>query len=455
MEETEAVEEDRPSHLRAYVTVLAASLLHMSSGAVTGWSSPILPKLNLTSNEQSLVGSLYSLGAAPGPFIITFGIDTIGRKGTIYVFWACFLLSWIILVASQNLYVIYVARLIGGIGVGGASAGIPVYISEIALPEIRGSLGAMSLLALGFGTLVMFGFGPYITYTSLALYGLAMAAVFGVFFYFVPESPYYYCKKGRRNEAQYAIQKLRGYKTQEKLDEELAQIERAILFEKENASSFLEAIRQPVALKALGIGIFIVAIQQSQGVNPINAYNQMIFEHAQLNFPASYVPVIYLFIGTAFLILPVLMINKCLGVKTAYILSGFGTSISLVLLGVYFYMINSGGVNMHDYSYISVVFLTLLSLFSHLGIAPLTWPIVAEILPLSVKGVCTGICGCISSLIGFLYLAMFPNIAQDYGYSTDFFGFAAILFVSTTIAIFIIPDTTGKTLQEIQELLAE
>ncbi|XP_014283571.1 uncharacterized protein [Halyomorpha halys] len=448
-------EEDRPSHLRAYLTVMAVSFLHISTGAVMGWSSPILPKLNLTTDEQSLVGSLYSLGAAPGPFIVTFGLDTIGRKGVIYVLWAAFMSSWIILVSSQNLYVIYIGRLIGGLGVGGACAGIPIYIAETALPEIRGRLGAMSPLAAGLGSLIMFAFGPYVTYTSLALYGIGMTSVFVVLFYFVPESPYYYYKKGRRVEAEAAIQKLRAYKTREKLEEELAQIEGAVLFEKKNAVSFWVAIRKPVALKALGLGIFIVAMQQFQGLNPINAYNQIIFEHAQLNFPASQVSIIYLFVGLVFLMLPVLLVNKLIGLKTAYIISGYGTSISLVLLGIYFYLIDSAGVDMHDYSYISVVFLVLMSLFSHLGVSPLSWPLVAEILPLSIKGVGTGICGCISSLLGFLYLAVFPNIAKDYGYSTDLFGFAVILFVSITVAIFVVPDTTGKTLQEIQELLAE
>ncbi|CAH1401282.1 unnamed protein product [Nezara viridula] len=449
------VQEDGPSHLRAYLIVFAVNILHISTGAVMSWSSPILPKLNLTTHEQSLVGSLYSLGAAPGPFVITFGLDTIGRKGVIYVLWAAFLSSWTIMVSSQNLYVIYIARLIGGLGVGGACAGLPVYIAEVAIPEIRGRLASTALLFLGLGNLVMYGFGPYVTYTSLALYGIGIAAMFVLFFYFVPESPYYYCKKGKRKEAEEALQKIRGYKTHEKLEEELAQIERAIMLEKDNSVSFLVGIRQPVALKALGLGIFLVGMQQFTGGNPIGAYNQIIFEHANLNFPAHYVPVIYLFVGMAFLLLPVLLVNKLFGIKTAYIVSGYGTSISLALLGLYFYLINSGGVDMYDYSYISVLFLVLMSLFSHLGVAPLSWPIVAEILPLSVKGVCTGICGCISSLIGFLYLAVFPTISTNYGYSTDFFGFAAILFVATTVAMFIVPDTTGKTLQEIQELLAE
>ncbi|XP_014283536.1 uncharacterized protein [Halyomorpha halys] len=447
--------EDRPSYLRAHLTVLAVTILHISTGAVMGWSSPILPKLNLTTEEQSLVGSLYSLGAAPGPFVVTFGLDTIGRKGTLYVLWASFLSSWIIMIFSQNLYVIYIARIIGGLGVGGACAGLPVYIAEIAIPDIRGRLAAMGGISLALGGLIVFGVGPYVSYRILNLFGGAIAAVFALFFYIVPESPYYYYKKGRKKDAEEALQRLRCYRTREKLEEELAEIEKAILLEKENSVSFLEGMRQPIALKAIGLSVFIVAMQQFQGVVLLNAYSQMIFDSAKLNFPATSVPVIYVICGMFFSALPVLLVNKLIGVKTAFIISGFGTSISLVLLGLYFYMINSGGVDLYDYSYISVVFLIMISLFSSLGIATLAWPIVAEILPLSVKGIGAGLAGCNSSILGFIFLAAFPSVAENYGYSTDFFGIALILFVSTAILTFIMPDTTGKTLQEIQQLLAK
>ncbi|CAH1401270.1 unnamed protein product [Nezara viridula] len=449
------VEEDGPSYFRAYLTALTVTILNFSTGAVMGWSSPILPKLNLTTHEQSLVGSLYSLGAAPGPFIITFGIDTIGRKGMIYVLWASFMISWIIMICSQNLYVIYIARLIGGLGVGGACSGIPVFIAELALPEIRGRLGTLTGLSFSVGILIMYGVGPYVTYTTLAILGVGLAAIFVVFFYFVPESPYYYCKKGMRKEAEEALQKLRGYRTREKLEEELAEIEKTIRLDEENAVGFWEAIKQPVAIKAICLGILVVTIQQSQGGNPLGAYNQIIFENAKLNFPASTVPVISLLVGVVLSPLPVLLVNKVMGVKTAVIISGIGTSVFLALLGLYFYLINSGGVDLYDYSYISVVFLLLLNLFNGLGVGILTWPIVAEILPLSVKGIGTGICGFISSLVGFLFLAVYPIVAENYGYSTNFFGFAILLLILIAIFKFTVPDTTGKTLQEIQEMLAK
>ena len=112
------------------------SLIHFSTGAVMSWSSPMIPKLNLTSPQETLVGSLYSLGAAPGPIVVTLCLETIGRKGTAYTLWFTFVTSWALLLASKNITVIYIARIVGGIGVGGCCAGIPVYVTEMALVGI-------------------------------------------------------------------------------------------------------------------------------------------------------------------------------------------------------------------------------------------------------------------------------------------------------------------------------
>ncbi|XP_066909517.1 facilitated trehalose transporter Tret1-like [Halyomorpha halys] len=450
---TTATYKDKPSYVRAYLVVIAASLLHLSTGAVMGWSSPMLPQLNLTSIESSLVGSLYSLGAAPGPFVITLCLDTIGRKGSVYVLWSFFVISWILLLTSTNINIIYIARLVGGIGVGGACSGIPVYVSEIAITEIRGRLGSLSFMFIAFGALLVYCIGPYVDYYTLSAYGISVAFVFLIIFYFLPESPYYYIRKGRRKEASASLQRLRGYETQEKLDEEIADIEKTIYQETERVMSFQAALKTPVALKAIGISIFLVMMQQFACGNPISAYGQTIFENANLNFSATIVPIIYLF-SSLFGFSSVILVNRYLKMKTAILISGFGCGILTGLLGLYFYLINNG-VDLYHYSYLSVVAAVAGNLFIGLGVGPLIWPLVAELLPPAIKGIGTGICGFISSLTGFGCIGLFSIVANEYGYSTSFFGFAALMIMCTITSIFIVPDTTGKTFQEIQKMLAK
>lgn len=91
--------------------------------------------------------------------------------------------------------------------------------------EIRGPLGAVSNFCMSIGTLMTFIIGPLVDYEMLTLFGLVVALIFIVPFYFVPESPYFYIMKGRRKDAATALQRLRGYKTQDKLEKEIIDIE--------------------------------------------------------------------------------------------------------------------------------------------------------------------------------------------------------------------------------------
>ncbi|CAH1401276.1 unnamed protein product [Nezara viridula] len=444
--------EDRPSQLRIYLIVLAVSTIYLSTGMVTGWSSPILPKLNLTAHEQGLVTSLASFGAAPGPFITTFCLDTIGRKGTLFIIWSFYLTSWIILLVSQNVYVIYIARLIAGLGVGGATSGIPVYISEVALAGVRGRLGAASTMMIALGGLIMYWVGPSVSYTTISIFGIALALIAFVIF-FVPESPFHHINKGRKKEAEMALQKLRGYSTREKLEEELEEIIKTITQKEENAIGWLEGLKHPAAFKGIGLGIYLSSMTYFSGLIVQGAYAQTIYTSFELSFSASYVGVVNTFANILFSFLPVLFINKCIGMKAGIVISAFGCGLTCVFLGVYFYFIKAG-YDLYDYSYLAIV-LSVANTFAHsIGLGALVYTMVAELMPMSVKGIGMGLVGCVGSLIGFGVLEIFPIIASAYGYSTDFFGLAIIMFVFATLAIFILPDTTGKTLQEIEELLS-
>ena len=106
-------------------------------------------------------------------------------------------------------------------------------------------------------------------------------------------------------------------------------VQKLMCEEKQNAVNFGKAIRKPIAIKAISLGIYLVIMQQFACGNPISAYGQTIFEKAHLNFPASIVPVIYLF-SSLFGFLAVILVNKYLTLKTALLVSGFGCGIFTV-----------------------------------------------------------------------------------------------------------------------------
>ncbi|CAH1401275.1 unnamed protein product [Nezara viridula] len=452
MSSTMEAAEDRPSQLRIYLVVLAVSTIYLSTGMVTGWSSPVLPKLTLTVQEQGLVTSLAFFEAAPGPFVTTFCLDTIGRKGTLFTILSFYLASWTILLISQSVYVIYIGRLFAGLGISGSISAVPVYISEVALPEIRGRLGAASTMMMSLGGLLMYLVGPSVSYTTISIFGMSLSLLSLVIF-FVPESPFHHINKGRKKEAKITLQKLRGYSTQEKLEEELEEIIKTITQKEENAIGWLEGLKRRAALKGIGLGIFLSSMTYLSGLVVQWAYAQTIFTSFELSFPASYIGVLNTFSNILFSFIPVLLVNKCIGMKGGIVISAFGCGLTCIFLGVYFYVIKAG-YDLYDYSYLAIV-LSVANTVSHsFGLGSLVYTMEAELMPTSVKGIGMGIVVCSGSLIGFGVLQMFPIIASAYGYSTDFFGLGIIMLVFATLGIFILPDTTGKTLQEIEELLS-
>ena len=165
-------------------------------GTALAWTSPVLPQLeekdswlSITPEEGSWVGSLLALGAMLGALVSGPMADKLGRKKSLLFLAAPFLLSWVLIIFSWKLWLIYVARFIVGSGVGAACVLVPTYISEIAEVSARGTLGAMFQLFLTVGILLAFVFGAVLSYTVFAIICALVEVGFLVSFVWMPESP--------------------------------------------------------------------------------------------------------------------------------------------------------------------------------------------------------------------------------------------------------------------------
>lgn len=165
-------------------------------GTALAWTSPVLPHLYevdswlyITEEEGSWIGSLLALGAMLGALASGPMADKLGRKKSLLLLAAPFLLSWAIIIFSSKLWLIYVARFIVGSGVGAACVIVPTYISEIAEISTRGTLGAMFQLFLTVGILLAFVLGAVLSYTGFAIVCALVEIGFLIAFIWMPESP--------------------------------------------------------------------------------------------------------------------------------------------------------------------------------------------------------------------------------------------------------------------------
>lgn len=192
--------ENRSKTLPQYVAALAAAGGAFAAGTLLGWTSPAETGIvkdataydfDVSSTQYSWVSSFMTLGAACVCIPIGFLINFIGRKWTMLLLVAPFVVGWALLIWAQNVFMMYIARFILGIAGGAFCVTAPMYTGEIAQKDIRGTLGSFFQLMITIGILFVYGIGAGLSVFWMSIVCGILPIIFGVIFFFMPESPTY------------------------------------------------------------------------------------------------------------------------------------------------------------------------------------------------------------------------------------------------------------------------
>lgn len=192
-----AYTENKSRVIPQYVAALAAAGGAFAAGTVLGWTSPAQSKKEaaydfaISAEQFSWVSSFMTLGAACVCIPIGFLINMIGRKWTMLFLVLPFVLGWALLIWAQNLGMMYAARFILGISGGAFCVTAPMYTGEIAQKDIRGTLGSFFQLMITIGILFVYGVGAGLNVFWMSIVCALIPIIFGVIFFFMPESPTY------------------------------------------------------------------------------------------------------------------------------------------------------------------------------------------------------------------------------------------------------------------------
>lgn len=437
------------SRWKLYASAFIATSIFISVGIFLGWPSPALVLLqprNYTSLETSLLASFPCL--APGPLITMFGINQIGRKNTIIVIWALLMTSWSTMYFSDHINVLLAARYIGGWGMSAAFSTIGIYISELADVSVRGALNSTTMIFYSLGNIIVCSVGPFTSINVITLTAIAITASSALFFWFIPETPYYQVYKGQNDEALATLQWLRVNANKKDIEDELSKIQYNIEEEKKDKVGFRKLFTSKVVFKQFGIAWYILFIQQLSGLDPLSAYSQTIFQSANLKFNAAFIPIA---LNTFALIvgIPAPFLVKKFGNRVLFIGSTLGCSMAHGILAAYFLLLE-GGYNVSFITWLPIfgTFFLLLSIF--IGLAGLIWAVVSDLFAPSVKGYANGICGIYATALGFVGVTAF-GLSKDYfNFGLTFLGYSIALLIST-IGLLFVPDVTRMPLHEIQD----
>lgn len=393
------------------------------------------------------------LGAIFGPLIFGFLNDRIGRKKTLLLSAVPAIAAFLTLAFVHNVIYFYIARFILGIGVSSAFLILPMYIGEISEDHNRGSLGCIMTCFISFGLLFSYIVGPFVTVSQFCLLcSIAPCIFFVVFLFFIPESPYFLAMVSDIDGAEQSLMKLRR-KTKSAVEKELSEISKSVKESCANKVSLGQMFRSKGLVKGLTVSLGLLIFQQMAGINVVLPYMQSIFDASGSSIPSDVSSIIIGVVQLLTVGVTAIIVDK-LGRRILLLISAAGSCLSHISLGVYFYL-KIRGDDVSNIFWLPIASLLVFIITYNLGLAPLAWAILGEMFPSNAKSLASIIACCACLILTFVTSAFFPYLVGVIGMAQSFWLFAAFCAACLFFVYFVVPETKGKSLLEIQRMLNE
>lgn len=400
---------------------------------------------------MSWISGLMPLGALGGGILGGTFIDHLGRKWTLLVTDVLFLIAWSINYFAQNYSYMYVSRLISGLSVGIASLTLPVYLAETLLPGVRGSLGLLPTALGNIGILVCYMLGQMYEWQELALVGVILSIPFLLLFiWIIPETPRYYISKGKNQSSKDALQWLRGSAAD--IDKEFLELQRNHE-EAQNKSASIKDLFSRTNIKLLGIVLGLMFFQQMSGINAVIFYTTKIFKESGSNLDEKICTTIIGVVNFISTFIAATLIDK-LGRKILLYVSSVSMILSLGILGAYFYLLDETEINVEPYGWLPLASFVVYVLGFSLGFGPIPWLMMGEILPARIRGPAASLCTGFNWTCTFIVTKTFLLIIDAIGSHGTFWLFGGIVCAALIFTIMFVPETRGKSLQDIERILS-
>jgi len=428
-----------------FISVIAAIgglLFGFDTAIVAGATRYLKDQFALSSIQEGWAVSVVLIGCMFGAGISGPVSDRIGRKRFMLVSAVLFLVSAVGCALPRTMTEFVVFRFVGGLGIGSASILAPLYIAEIAPARIRGALISVNQMAIVTGILIAYfvnwafaGVGPS-NWRWMYAAGALPSVIFFILLLRVPESPRWLVKQGRESEA---LGVLRRVNTADLAAAEVSSIKNTLAKEK---GSLAELFR-PGFRRALLIAVVLAILQQITGINAVLYYAPRIFERAGFTrMSAIGQSTIVGFVNMLFTIVAIVLVDR-IGRKPLLLTAAGGMGVSLLLLGAAF--------RSQAFSGPLILGLILLYIaFFAMAMGPIVWVVMAEIFPTRMRGSAMAIATVILWISDFAVTLSFPVIADRLNESTAFWLYAAMCAVDFVFMFVFLPETKGKTLEEIE-----
>ncbi|XP_048516312.1 facilitated trehalose transporter Tret1-like [Athalia rosae] len=443
--------------LYQYLAAGVAGLLALQVGIVLAWTSPMLPYLTseesfvtVTDEQSSWITSLAAIGGLLGALPAGKLADSVGRRRSMLVMGSPFLLSWILLVLATDIWSLYAARLIAGIGSGANCVLSLMYVGEIAETSVRGTLSSTFAVLIACGILYAYAAGSMLSYRIFATSCGVLILVFFVLSPFLTESPTWLVQRSRKIEANEALLKLRGPEYDTKA--EIALLQSHAVEQESKKGGIRDLVGTRAGRKAMTTCLGLMFFQQLSGIDAVLSYTVSIFQMAGSTIEPFVATVIIGLVEVVMSVTVVVIIDR-VGRRPLLIISGTIMAMCLAILGYYFKLKNSG-TDVSGVGWIPLVSLTVYNVVFSIGYGSIPWTMISELFPPETKGVASSISLAVNWALVFAVTKLFPTMIQHLGESVTFWIFAALMILATLFSLLVVPETKGKSLDQIQSKLS-
>jgi SP family galactose:H+ symporter-like MFS transporter len=428
----------------AIVSALGGLLFGYDTGVISGAILFIEKDYALSNLLVGIVVSAVLIGAVIGAAVAGYLADLVGRRKMIIVAAIVFILGAIGTALTPNVLLLIAGRIIVGLAIGIASMTAPLYISEVAPANARGSLVSLNQLAITIGIvvsyLVDYALAPTQGWRSMLGLAAIPALILALGMLPLPDTPRWLMNHNEPEKARVVLNRIRVGGDAEK---ELGEIQKSLKEQKAGRAELLTPIVKP----ALIIGVALAIFQQVTGINTVIYYAPKIFQFAGISSSSAAIfsTLLVGVVNVAFTVVAIILLDR-VGRRPLLLVGLAGMVFSLTLLGVSFYLSNLAVLQ----GPLATAGLMVYVASFAIGLGPVFWLLISEIYPLKVRGLAMSIASEANWGSNLIIALTFLTFIQVLGLSGTFWLYAVVGALALVFCYKLVPETKGHTLEEIE-----
>lgn len=433
-------------------------LLGYDVGVMSGAILFIQQDLKITEVQQEVLVGVLSIISLLGSLAGGRTSDAIGRKWTMGLAAVIFQIGAAVMTIAPSFEILMVGRILSGVGIGFGVMIAPVYIAEISPSIARGSLTSFPEIFINLGILLGYvsnysfsGLSAHISWRVMLAVGVLPSVFIGVALFIIPESPRWLVLQNRVDEARSVLMKTN--ENDSEVEERLAEIQQAAGTSNTDKPVWRELLSPSPALRRMLItGIGIQCFQQITGIDATVYYSPAIFKAAGIE-DESKLLAATVAVGvskTAFILIAIILIDR-VGRKPLLYISTIGMTTCLFGVGITLLLMKEGSISIA----LAILFVCGNVAFFSVGIGPVCWVLTSEIFPLRLRAQASGLGAVGNRMCSGLIAMSFLSVSDAITVGGTFLIFSVISALSVAFVYKLVPETKGKSLEQIELLFQD